>query len=270
MTSRPRPIDTLAALVAGGRTIIDAHAHVGTWEREPWDGLGADWAATVALMRSCGISAAVVFPTGPTKNGAALDAIQAGPAFPTWLFPWVTPGVPQSVAFVERHAELVSGLKLHPSFDLCRVTDPEMEPILRLAARHGWIVQVHCGRWQEWASYRLVLDAAERHPDVPFVLAHMGGDAPELKLAAVDGLHERGLTNAWIELSCTREHWVIRRAVDQHGWDRLLYGSDHCMHHPLSVMAALVGAGLPDEALGAILGGNVLALLGDRPLLHGP
>jgi len=254
------------ALVGSLDLMLDTHVHIGQWEHEAYRSQSAGWAETVEVLQSCGFHGMVVMPVGAHANQSLYDEMVQGPEFPAWLFPWVAPSVPESEAFVEAHQSMVAGIKIHPSFDRCRITDPAFVPILDKAQQHGWPVQVHCGRWQEMASYKWVLEIAERYPEVRFICAHLGGDLPELRLAAVRGAEERGLPNIYFDMSTTREFYVIRSLVDAFGWNRLLFGSDFNLHHPLTLMATLVASGIPPEALVDIMGGNLKKLMEGRPL----
>jgi predicted TIM-barrel fold metal-dependent hydrolase len=114
------------------------------------------------------------------------------------------------------------------------------------------------------ASWRHALDAAGRHPAARFLLAHAGGDTPPLATAAAEGVRERGLENAWFEISGLREYWVVRRNVDRIGADRYLMGSDYNLAHPAMYVAAVRAMGLADGDTRKILGENALALFGRR------
>src|SRR5690606_19886294 len=126
-----------------------------------------------------------------------------------WIFPWVRPlgaGGEADLAWVEANRSAIAGIKFHPSLSRVRITDPAFAPFLELCEREEMVALVHCGRWQEMASYAFALDAAERYRHARFLLAHAGGDTPPLATAAADGVAERGLDNAWFEISGMREY----------------------------------------------------------------
>lgn len=258
--------DALAALPP----VLDAHVHVGRWRRPPYEGIATTWESTAVTLRTAGIGGAVVLPVGPTGNASLLAELQASPSdVEAWFFPWIAPGDADALAFAQEHAPSVAGLKLHPSFDGCRIVDDGYEPVLRAAGEQGWPVLLHCGRWQEMAGWELALQAAERHPDVPFILAHFGGDEPHLRRESVRAARSRGLDNVCFETSGAREFWLVRELVDELGADWLMYGSDFNLHHPTTMLAVILAAGLPASTLAAVLGGNLRRLMAGRPRFQG-
>lgn len=221
------------------------------------------------MLDAAGIAGAAILPTDRRENQALLDdaraALRGGYGGKLWFFPWVRPlgaGGEDDLAWVEANVAAIAGVKFHPSLSRVRITDPAFAPFLELCGRERKLALVHCGRWQEMASWRFTLDAAERHPDVRFILAHAGGDTPPLATSAAEAVAERGLANAWFEFSGVREFWVIRRNVDRLGAERYLMGSDYNLAHPSMYVAATRAMGLSAEDTAKILGGNALALFG--------
>lgn len=251
--------------------IIDAHIHVGRWRHADFLGRQTDLAGVVAVLEAAGCDGGVLMPTDDYDNQGLWDAIDAartevGRAL--WMVPWVRPeGADDRAAtadldWVEAHAADVSGIKIHPSLSRCRVTDDRFRPALELAASHDLVVIVHCGRWQEMASYRFAIEAALDYPEVRFLLAHAGGDTPPLATAAADMVAERGVDNVWFDFSGLREFWVIERNVARIGSDRYLMGSDFSLAHPLMYRGAVAGMNLSDGDKEAMLGANAVALMG--------
>ena len=253
--------------------IIDAHIHVGAWTHPDFLGRNVTLDETVLVLRDAGISGAGIMPTDRCDNAALLAearrvAASGGPSL--WMFGWVRPlagGATGAVGradldWVEATAGALTGLKLHPSLSRVRVSDVGFAPALEIAAAHDLIVLVHCGRWQEMASYRFAIDAATAHPRVRFLLAHAGGDTPPLATAAAELVHERRLDNVWFEFSGLREYWVIERDVARLGAGRYLMGSDYGLGHPLMYMGAVRAMNLSDADKARILGGNAAALFG--------
>ena len=135
--------------------------------------------------------------------------------------------------------------------------------MLEIANRHSLVVLVHCGRWQEIASYRFAVEAAKRYPQAKFLLAHAGGDTPPLATAAAQLVHDERVENVWFEFSGLREFWVIERNCALLGAERYLMGSDYGLAHPLMYIGAVRGMNLPSTDKDKILGGNALELFGD-------
>ena len=248
-------------------TIIDAHVHVGTWSHADFLGRGASLKETLAVMAGAGVGGCVIMPTDTCDN-AGLLALAAGASMPLWFFAWVRPveegGAGRAdLDWVEAQRGQVTGLKLHPSLSRVRVTDERFAAALDLAEAHGLVVLVHCGRWQEMASYRFAIEAAGRRPRVRFLLAHAGGDTPPLARAAAELVRAERLDNVWFDFAGLREHWVVEENVRLLGADRYLMGSDFNLAHPLMYIGAVRGMRLTDEQRGRVLGGNAAELFGE-------
>jgi len=244
---------------------VDGHAHVGRWRTPDFSGRETTLAQAERLYRALGYAGALVMPTDEGDNeGLAREVAASG--FPFRLCAWVDPEDRTWDRFAEARGGLVEALKVHPSFLRRRVTDGALTPFYRWAADRGAPVLVHCGRWQEMASYRLALDAAERHPDVRWILCHMGGDSTELVTAAVDALLERRLDNVWLGTESIRQYWIVQRALDRLGPGRLVFGSDYNLNHPRSFQAVVEALDASEADRAAILGGNLAGLLPGREM----
>jgi predicted TIM-barrel fold metal-dependent hydrolase len=246
--------------------IIDAHIHVGSWLHADFLGRENDVAGTLAMLTASGVDGAVVMPSDRCDNEALRDGLLAARgsfAGPLWMCAWIQPD--DDLGWIRRNRHDLAGLKIHPSLSRRRITDDGFRPALELAAAEGLVVLLHCGRWQEIAGWAHAIDAAQRHPDVRFVLAHAGGDTPPFASAAAHAVKERGLTNVWFEFSGLREYWVVERNVALIGADRYMMGSDYPLAHPLMYMGAIKGMALAEGDKAKILGGNARAVFG-KPL----
>ncbi len=255
--------------------IIDAHIHVGAWNHADFLGRQVSLAQTLEVLEECQISGAALCPTDRYENQALIDdaraAIANGYSGKLWLFPWVQPvdetnsqcpGA-RDITFVEANRGDIRGIKVHPSLSRKRITDVAFAPILNLANRLGLVVLVHCGRWQEIASYRFAVEAAQRYPQAKFLLAHAGGDTPPLATAAADLVRESKTENVWFEFSGLREYWVIERNCGKIGAHRYLMGSDYGLAHPQMYIGAVSGMKLSAQEKDQILYGNALGLFGE-------
>lgn len=255
--------------------IIDAHMHVGVWDHADFLGRSCGAADALAVMRGAGIDGGVLVPTDRCENQGLLDDVRsavAASAFPgpLWFFAWVRAtgkglAGAEDLAWARAHVADVAGIKIHPSLSRARVTDGCFAPALEFASEHGKVVMIHCGRWQEMASYRFAIEAARAHPRARFLLAHAGGDTPVLATAAAQMVAETGIENVWFEISGLREYWVVERNIALIGAERYLMGSDYNLAHPSMYVGAVRGMGLDEAQKRAVLGGNALRVLG-QPL----
>lgn len=157
------------------------------------------------------------------------------------------------------------GIKLHPYYQDYVLDGDEAYALYAAAADLGLLIVSHCGHdigfapddRAEPARIRRVVD---RFPGLDFVVSHLGGWRQWDEAA-------RHLLGApvWIESSMAlayTDEATVRRLIDGHDPQRLLFGSDSpwgCQSSDLARWRALV----TDEArLTAMLGGNAARLLG--------
>ena len=248
---------------------LDGHVHWGQWKpaRKGWPGATLDELRD-ALVRS-GLGGAVLTATDAADN-AGLAAVLANGSRPAddlefLFFPWVVPGEPDAMLdFLESNASAVAGLKIHPSLERLRVDDPGWRPFLELAERRRLPVIVHCGRWQEMASWRFCLDVAERHPEASIIVAHLGGDLADLQQDCSAEMQRRDLPNAYLGTESIREYYSIRIALDRLGPERLVFGSDYPLGWPSAYLGVFEGAKPSDLERRLVLGENLRRLLRRR------
>jgi len=241
--------------------VLDGHVHWGTWTPGQVGWPGATLASIRdALLRS-GIDGAVLMPTDTADNAGLLAALEGRPEH-LYFFPWIDPHETSAVMdFLERHNDAIDGLKIHPSLERARVDDPVWTPFLKYAEKRRLPVVVHCGRWQEMASWRFCLTVAERHPDANFIVGHLGGDLPTLQQECSLEMSQRQLPNAYLGTESIREYYSLRIALDRLGPSRILFGSDYPLGWPAAYLAVFEGASPTEEERRLVLGENLLRLL---------
>lgn len=251
---------------------IDGHVHLGRWSDEAFLGVGASIEEIDRAMIEAGLDGAVLTATDLKRNEAVLSAVEArrtrerasysSPRY--WFFPWIDANDASMIEFVHEQIGRIDGLKFHPSLDRLRVTDSAYAPFLEKAALHRLPILLHCGRWQEMASYAFGLELAASHPQVDFVLAHLGGDDPRLRAACIEEVAGGDLGNACLDIAGVREYWMLERALERVGSERVIFGSDFPLGHPRMYRALLETLHLPREVEDAVMGGNLLRLLSRR------
>ena len=122
------------------------------------------------------------------------------------------------------------GIKLAASR---RANDPLLDPICELARERGVPILQHIwqNRRRDWSGQE-ASDAAElcelavRHPEVTFILAHIGGGGDwQHSLHAI-----RQVPNVFVDLSGSGvDSGMLEACVEAAGVDRLLWGSDATM-----------------------------------------
>jgi len=228
--------------------LIDVHAHF-YHDRTP----RADWRErnasrlragerigvtihVASVLGTWGRTSPVYFPSPPDLQygNDALLALQR--AHPDRIRGYVTVNpnyTAHALGEIDRcRAAGMIGIKLAASR---RANDPLLDPICELARERGLPVLHHV--WQhrrrDWpgqeASDALELCAlAERHPDVRFILAHIGGGGDwQHSLAA---LREGTTANVLLDLSGSgADGGMLESCVEAVGVERLLWGSDLTM-----------------------------------------
>ncbi len=149
------------------------------------------------------------------------------------------------------------GLKLAASR---RADDPLLDPVVEAAAAHQLPILHHI--WQhrrrEWPAQE-ASDAVElgrlaaRHPDVSFILAHIGGGGDWAHtFPAIDELF-----NVFLELSGSGvDRGMLDDAYHAVGAGRLIWGSDITMETGLAKLRALAVMRLTTEETSAVTWGN--------------
>ncbi|RKY20237.1 MAG: hypothetical protein DRQ55_08310 [Planctomycetota bacterium] len=241
-------------------------------------------------MDRADVSRMVTFASLPPEAKVVSEAarLSGGRLLPYTL---VDPSSEQALAFASTaFSELgMRGLLLFPAMHHVEACDPRCDPLYELAAAHDAPVIVHCGILKvnlrdllglprpydlRCANPLAVVPAANRHPDVTFVLPHFGGGF--FREALMAGVQCENITldtsssNDWIRTnpSPLRLSEVFRRSLDAVGSERILFGTDSCTFprgYRVDVrdnqLAAARAAGATDDQIKAMFGGNLARML---------
>lgn len=147
-----------------------------------------------------------------------------------------------------------------------RCNAPELDPIVRRAAELKAIILQHTwlkitGNLPGESTPMDLAELAARHPEVPLVCGHTGGDW-EVGIRAV-----RPHRNVSVDLGGgDPASGMTEMAVRELGAERVLFGSDAGGRSFASQLGKVLGARIPDSAKRLILAGNLKRLL--RPILR--
>jgi predicted TIM-barrel fold metal-dependent hydrolase len=240
--------------------IIDSHTHVD--EVEAWGWIDPP-EVLLPLLDEAGIDQAIIMTyrdaTGPDDPATAyiLDAVAR---YPERLIGYVrlNPQAPGAMDALDKALgeDKLKGLKLHP---VTYLGFPFGEATLRLihrAADYNAPVLFHTGD-EPLALPEEVAQAARLCPDVTVIMAHMGGYYHyEAVLQAA-----RELPNVLLDTSASPYPWMIRRAVETIGPERVLFASDGpgCLPALEVEKVRLAGLSPADEAL--VFAGNIQRIL---------
>lgn len=243
--------------------IIDGHIHAGHWSSSQFLGRGVPFDEMEACLQDCNIDGAVLTSTDLRQNVSVGGLLRAPRAKRYWFFPWINPRVAGEMEYLRGNRKTIHGIKFHPSCDKVRISDDLVSPFLDFAGGEKLPVMVHCGRWQEMSSYAFALEAASKHPQVSFILSHMGGDTPELEMATIRETKVARLSNVYLGIEGVREYWAVERAIGELGAERVIFGSDYPLGHPKMYLGLVDALRISDGQRALVLGANILRLLGE-------
>jgi predicted TIM-barrel fold metal-dependent hydrolase len=273
--------------------IVDSHTHVfppeiirrreAYRERDSWfAALYADPRARLAsaeelvqAMDAAGVDVAVTFGFGwadpglcRLANDYTLAALRAHPGRLVGLAV-VNPRTPEAVAEMERCA--AGGLRgvgeLMPDGQGYALGDVEtLAPVMEAAGALGWPVLTHTTepvghRYPGKGSPSLegAVRLAGRFPETTLILAHWGGGLPFYELMPEV---RAALANVYYDTAASSYLYydAIYPLVAPLAGERLLFGSDYPLLEPGRLLGRVRAAGLPAEALAALLGKNAARL----------
>jgi predicted TIM-barrel fold metal-dependent hydrolase len=241
--------------------IIDSHVHIGKWNFLVQDSNLSEVARELSKHGICRF-VAMITPDGKSTKEDNLKLMGESNANISFFY-WIDPKV-DSVEEIKSISHRISGLKLHPSYAKCRISDPKIKPFLDLLEEMQKPLIVHCGRFGEYSSYTFPVDISADYT-FPIILAHMGGPPYHMKAQALlyirDSVEKNGNSNLYVDTSTCFQPFLIKKAVEYMGEDKVIFGSDYPLYHPLPSMQTVLISEIPDKVKQAILGENFQRLL---------
>ncbi|MGH7720966.1 MAG: amidohydrolase family protein, partial [Gemmatimonadaceae bacterium] len=269
--------------LAGSAPLVDVHAHFlhaqcgrGDWEARNRSRLRAGERIGISvhvasILGTWGFRSPTYFPSprDVTLGNDEMLALQRREAGRVRSYVVVNPNhTSHALEEIARCAEAGAiGVKLAASR---RADDPLLDPVADAAARRGMPILHHI--WQhrrrDWPGQE-ASDAVElgrlaaRHPDVSFILAHIGGGG--------DWAHTfpavEDLANVFLDLSGSGvDRGMLDGALRAVGARRLLWGCDLTMETGLAKLRALEVIDLPNDDLADVRWRNALRIFGERAL----
>lgn len=232
---------------------------------DDWYGRPMSVAALLECEAEAGFEWAVVMPAAKVDpdNDSLLEKTAGHPQ----ILPCVMmdphrgeEGVVALREYVERGAR---GVKLMGAIHKFAVDDPMVFPLVEAARDLGIVVSIHSG--VDNCHPRRIGVVAQRIPETPVVIDHMGfPDHFEEALAVC-----RQCANAYMGTTILRFHkrWAdnpeeaipveVKRAVEELGPERVVFGSNLPEYRPLQVRRAIQRLELGPVAEALIFGGNL-------------
>lgn len=228
--------------------IIDTHVHLGT---SRFSGTSSSPEEIMAAMDSHGVTASLVMPQ-PTlesipevhKKIADMSRKYPGRIYGmASLDPWMDEAdyVRQAATCMTEYGFVA--IKLHPLGHNISPLSPHCDKIYETARRYDVPVLVHTGIGNPFSLPSLVIEPANRYPDVTFVLSHAGfavyTDEAVIAAKTCDNII---LEPSWCPT------YTVRKMVDQIGADRMVMGSDHISNLPVE-LTKFQAIGLSEQQL---------------------
>lgn len=243
--------------------IIDSHIHIGKWSS-----IFFNYESTVEeaikVMKSSGVDAAVCMPTDKTGNNFLLKETIDNPDFKFYYNAWINPEDKDLDMFLKNVMDRISMFKVHPSIQKRRITDESFDKYMQLAEENKKPVVVHCGRWQEIASYKFPLELVEKYPDLILILAHLGGDQPSIYLECAETINDKKnnrYKNVYLGTESVREFYFVNKVVHTVGAEKVIFGSDYNLGLPLTYIPIVESLDIPSSDKDLIFSGNILRLI---------
>jgi uncharacterized protein len=237
--------------------VVDVHQHSGPW---PFAGATGGIALNLRLMQRCGIDIAIVSSARAVVqdmilgNNELADELVGKPdlfGYVTLNPTWPTLCEREIVRFAD-NPQFV-GYKIHCGYSGCSMGDPRvaaifnmLEPLARPLLVHTW------GAAEVAALQRL----AEKHSNLPIIMAHAGGDAWRAGISAA-----RVCQNLFLDFACSTAYTgAIQRALETLGPTQTVFGSDSTLFDPLYMKVQFDHLPIPDLDRSLVMGGNAQRL----------
>lgn len=174
----------------------------------------------------------------------------------------------ENLASLRRHG--IDAVKIHPLFQDFALDDSRLWEILEAFGDEIAVI-THVGEGgsahaNTLSSPAMIRDIARQFPALRLMACHFGGykilDDAEEMLAGADVV----LETSWPPSLKTLRPERVRRLIQRHGAERVVFGSDWPMTSPTEEIAAIEALGLTDDETKQVLGGTMARLLGiDSP-----
>lgn len=259
--------------------IVDVHTHV--WPDRiarralgtPAEGIRRFGDGTVAgareSMERAGVDRNVCLAVADTPERLEAANAFVGGLDPEWFigFGTVHAGRSPDENIRSLRDNGLRGVKIHPLFQGYPLDDRRLWDVL--AALEGEFVCLFhvgpemAGGENRLATPRMVAEIAEAFPRLAIIAAHLGGyhvhDAALEHLIGRPGIY---LDTSWPPSIGSVDRAVVRAAIERHGPERVVFGSDWPMADPGAEIAAIRALGFDPDTTASILGGTLTTLLG--------
>lgn len=251
--------------------IIDAHVHVGSGHGLDGRKVRGEPEYVLSLMNEAGIDKSVILqPRGKYKGTQEgykkcndFNAEMAKKYDRFIPFASVKAGLAGDVEEIKRAVnELgLKGLKIMPA-PWPLIDHPKIYPLIRTCADLGIPITYHTDFNHHYMSPFRIMNLAERFPNVPMIMAHMGMD-PEFIFHFIERKDVINRKNVYMECSGTPGMpYIIKKTCEMLTAERMIFGSDSSTFNPGLAKLKIELAGLSEDEGNLVLGGNIARIIG--------
>jgi len=244
---------------AAAYSIVDVHQHSGPW---PFAGKWGGIEQNLQYMERRGLDAAII-----SSTEAIVDDMVAGNrrlaediADHDSLYAYLTVNpryLDLSAREIETYRDVPHfvGFKVHTSYSATGMGELRMAELFALLEAESKPLLIHT--WGAGAV-RGLAGLAQRHPRLPIVIAHAGGDAWREAIEAA-----RQTPNLYLDFAISSpERGRIERAIAALGPQRVMFGSDATLFDPLYMLSCFAEAEIAAQDRALVMGGNALRVFG--------
>lgn len=238
---------------------IDAHSHIGAFG-SPFN-INFDTVRLMEQMDQFNIQKTILCAAGCHLNE---DTAAAFRAHPDRIIPlmWVNCAEGQNAYDELEHYlrdEHFAGAKLQSLFDGYCADAPCVDPVAELCQQYKKPLFIHSGHPPFSLPWQIGL-LAERHPNLPIVMIHMGHAHGVYVDAAIT--MAKKYDNIYLETSGTSMSCQIANAYRIVGAERVMFGIDSPFHEPTVEIQKVLACGLDETGLARVFYQNAIDLMG--------
>ena len=209
--------------------IIDSHVHIGQSEK---NSRSFTFDSYNLFMKKCGVDKSIVMPN--VSN--ILSSSELNRKFIANYISYPVKNVFYPLLFIDPYdlyiedqigllRHMIYGVKYHPSICEMPISYKRMYPLIEMVDELKLPVLVHCGR--HWRSrIQFIMKVAKKFKNTKFIAAHLGGNATDVIEKSLRALKVLKPDNIYLDTSAGKLPWLIEKAINIMGEDRILFGSD--------------------------------------------
>jgi len=235
--------------------IIDAHVHM-RGKVFQGDNRG-DKPGLIDVMERHGIEKSIVMGLTAEDN---LEILAEIARFPKQLIPFILllPGQNNLDSMLEKSNEIVAvrGIgEIYAQPGPAQSHLDYMRPVLEIARHNNLPVLFHTGDFS-YTAPMMLMEIFQAYPDVNFIIGHMGSH--HFWLDTIELL--KMFPNTYTDTSGMQSPLILRRAIQECGPEKILYGSDFPYWDPGVEIPRIFAAKLDPNTERLILGENATRL----------